>query len=97
MKAILLGSESAPHAGVLKSKLTTDWELVSIARHSADDPGASRHFSSCDVLISIRFDSRFPPMPALKLVQAPSAGINSIDLDAVPTGVTVCNAYGHEV
>jgi phosphoglycerate dehydrogenase-like enzyme len=35
--------------------------------------------------------------PRLKLLQAPVAGTDMIDRTALPAGVTVCNAYGHEI
>lgn len=96
MKALLVGSESSPFVQVLRSKLHSQWELECLERYCADEP-ASPHFSTAQVLISIRFDSTYPPMPALRLVQAPATGLNAIDFSAVPAHVTVCNAYGHEV
>lgn len=96
MKAVLAGQESCPYAQVLQSKLTTSWDLI-----CADDCAATNsrlgHFATADALISIRFDASFPAMPMLKLLQAPSTGINLINLGAIPPYVFVCNAYGHQI
>ncbi|MEJ0037979.1 MAG: 2-hydroxyacid dehydrogenase [Gammaproteobacteria bacterium] len=96
MKALLVGSEGAPYAEVLRSSLRSEWDLVCLDRYCADDP-PSPHFASADALLSIRFDHTWPPMPALRLLQAPAAGLNAIQFDAVPPHVPICNAYGHQI
>jgi phosphoglycerate dehydrogenase-like enzyme len=50
-----------------------------------------------DVIIAHNFNREMAESAdALKLVQNPGAGYELLDLDAVPPGVWVCNAYGHE-
>lgn len=96
MKAVLIGPESCPYVNILRSKLTTLWELVCI-ENDEQTAGTAAHLANADALISIRFDASLPPMPALRLLQTPSAGTNSIELQRVPAHVQLCNAYGHEV
>jgi phosphoglycerate dehydrogenase-like enzyme len=96
MKALLVGPESSPFVDVLRSKLRTEWELSCLDGYSPGD-APSAHFATAHALVSIRFNRGWPDMPHLKLVQAPATGLNNIDLEAVPAGVPVCNAYGHEV
>ena len=38
----------------------------------------------------------FPPAPRLRLLQAATAGIDMIEIAALPRGISVCNVYGHE-
>lgn len=50
-----------------------------------------------DVLISASFTPAMAAAaPRLRLIHAPGAGLEQIDLDAVPPGVSLCNIYGHE-
>jgi hypothetical protein len=91
LKAILLGPESHPYSDLLGSKLSTPWELVRM-EHPEPRQARAHDFGSAEALISVRFNRSFPFMPALKLLQAASTGINSILLDTVPAGVPVCNA-----
>jgi len=51
--------------------------------------------AGADVLISLVWNSTFPPAPTLKLIQSPGTGVDFIDFAAVPPGVRVCNCYGH--
>jgi phosphoglycerate dehydrogenase-like enzyme len=96
MKALLIGSESTPYAEVLRAKLSTPWDLVCLDRFAPAEP-VSPHFATADALITIRFDETYPPLPALKLFQAPAAGLNAVKFEAVPKHVPICNAYGHQI
>jgi phosphoglycerate dehydrogenase-like enzyme len=50
-----------------------------------------------DVVIAHNFNREMAKSAdALKLIQNPGAGYELIELEAVPPGVCVCNAYGHE-
>jgi phosphoglycerate dehydrogenase-like enzyme len=96
LEALLIGAESAPYVEVLRSKLTTPWQLTCLESYSPRDRG-SPHFATAQALIAIRFDSTYPAMPALRLLQAPATGLNAVQFDAVPAHVAICNAYGHEI
>jgi phosphoglycerate dehydrogenase-like enzyme len=96
VKAILLGPESAPFADRLRSGLRGKWELRAFAplEPTAD---LAPEFAGADVLISCRYRESFPAMPALRLLQVPATGVNSISLAAVPPAAAVCNAFGHQI
>jgi phosphoglycerate dehydrogenase-like enzyme len=96
LKVILLGPESAPFADLLRSGLRGKWELRVFA---PTEPTAdlAAELVSAEVLISCRYHRSFPPMPALRLLQVPATGINSISLAAVPATAAVCNAFGHQI
>ena len=49
-----------------------------------------------DILISIAWNSGFPPAPQLKLIQIPGAGYDNIDFSSIPKKCRLCNVYEHE-
>src|ERR1700674_2358202 len=49
-----------------------------------------------DVLIASRFGPAEGERLRFRLLQVPGAGLDRIDLAAVPPEATVCNAYEHE-
>lgn len=51
-----------------------------------------------DVLVTLAFTARMGAAAGrrLKLIQLPAAGLDRIDFAALPTGVMLANAYGHE-
>jgi phosphoglycerate dehydrogenase-like enzyme len=68
-----------------------------IVAPTARDEDLAPLLPGADVLVSGRFSAAIAARAdALKLIQAPGAGVNGIDFAAVPAGVTVCNVYGHE-
>lgn len=46
-------------------------------------------------LVTVAFDHRFPPTPALRLVQVPGVGCDLVELAALPPRATLCNVRGH--
>ena len=51
-----------------------------------------------DVLVSMAFTREMArAAPRLRLVQVPGAGLDRIDRSALPAGIWLANAYGHEV
>ena len=96
MKAILLGPESAPFADLLRSGLRGKWELLACPLMGPPADLAAE-LAAAQVLISCRYNGSFPPMPALRLLQVPATGLNSISLPTVPAAATVCNAFGHQI
>ena len=76
------------------AKAKTPW---AVQRFFEDDPREdfARALEDADVLISMAWNASFPPAPKMKLLQIPGTGFEGIDFSAVPSGVAVCNAYGH--
>lgn len=53
--------------------------------------------AEADVLISASFTPAMAAAaPRLRLIQTPGAGLEQIDVSAIPPGVSLCNIYGHE-
>ena len=52
--------------------------------------------ADADILVSNHWRAEYPPAPNLRLVQSVATGIDLIDVAALPRGVAICNAFGHE-
>jgi phosphoglycerate dehydrogenase-like enzyme len=71
-------------ATVLPASGTTDPELVPL-------------LGEADAIVTARFSPAMAnAAPRLRLVHAPGAGTDGLDLAALPARVTVCNVFGHE-
>jgi phosphoglycerate dehydrogenase-like enzyme len=68
-----------------------------VVDHRALDDRAIRAFAEAEVLVSVDFDASLPPMPQLRLVHVPAAGLDALELAAVPDGCRVCNVFEHEI
>jgi phosphoglycerate dehydrogenase-like enzyme len=95
MKALFLGGVAAHTAEGIKGRLPTG-----LAVEVLDDPvdrallGAAA--ADADILVSNHWRADYPPAPKLRLVQSVATGVELFDLEALPKGLTVCNAFGHE-
>jgi phosphoglycerate dehydrogenase-like enzyme len=49
-----------------------------------------------EIVVGHIWRKEFPEAPRLKLLQAATAGIDMIDVPALPCGITLCNVFGHE-
>ena len=94
MRALFLGSFAANQAAGITRHLEAALEV----EIHADDrgPAAAAALEMAEIVVSGAWTRHYPPAPRLKLLQVPLAGIDQIDLAALPKGVAVCNAYGHE-
>ncbi|HEY4175028.1 MAG TPA: 2-hydroxyacid dehydrogenase [Rhodopila sp.] len=95
MRIVFHGQNAAAFSGGFAALVGQDVEVVILpdVLASAADQDA---FASADVIIGTRFDAKLPRPRALLLFHVPGAGYDSVDLDALPVGVTVCNCFGHE-
>lgn len=94
MKAVFLGtlaaSQAAPITGFISEAVRT--EIVD----DGDRPRVAAALADADIVLTGAWRSSHPPAPKLRLLQVPLAGTDGIDVAALPKGVTLCNAYGHE-
>src|SRR5688572_1881006 len=64
---------------------------------SASDADIVPLLADAEVLVATRFSKSMAAAALrLRLVQAPGAGTDNIDLAVVPAPVAVCNVFGHE-
>ena len=53
-------------------------------------------FRKADVIVGNRIHAALPSPERLQLYHVSATGTDGIDLDSLPSSVTVCNCYGHE-
>jgi len=62
------------------------------------DDAQRRAYAAAEAVVSFHYDAADRPRPeGLRLFQVPGAGIDEVDLAALPAGAYVCNCYGHEI
>jgi len=95
MKALFLGNVAADTAEGIAADLPTGLrvEVLADPHQLMRSPEAA---VDADILVSNHWRADYPPAPRIKLVQSVATGIELIDLAALPRGVAVCNAFGHE-
>ena len=95
MKALFLGGVAADTARGIRGELPSDLDIEII-----DDPidrvRLAPVAAAADILVSNHWRADYPPAPKVRLVQSVATGVDTFDLAALPTGITVCNAFGHE-
>jgi phosphoglycerate dehydrogenase-like enzyme len=68
-------------------------EIFPDPKHLSQSPEAA---ADVDILVTNIWRPEYPPAPKVRLVQSVATGIDLIDLAALPHGVAICNAFGHE-
>jgi phosphoglycerate dehydrogenase-like enzyme len=94
MKALFLGTLATSQATPIIKFITADIRAEVLNDNEPAEMAAA--LVDADVLLTGAWRSGFPPAPKLRLLQVPLAGTDGIDVAALPKGVTLCNAYGHE-
>ena len=94
MKALFLGNVAADTANGIAAQLSPELrvEILANPRQLIERPEAA----DADILVTNHWRAEYPPAPQVRLVQSVATGIELIDLSALPRGVAICNAFGHE-
>jgi phosphoglycerate dehydrogenase-like enzyme len=95
MKALFLGNVAADTANGIKDRLPPELR-VEILPDPRDLIGRPAAAADADILVTNHWRADYPPAPRVRLVQSVATGIELIDLAALPRGVAICNAFGHE-
>jgi len=95
MKTLFLGNVAADTANGIAAQLSPELrvEILADTRQLIERPGAA---ADADILVTNHWRAEYPPAPQVRFVQSVATGIELIDLDALPHGVAICNAFGHE-
>ena len=95
MKALFLGGVAAATEAGIRDRLP-----AGLAVEVLDDPIDRTRLpaaaAAADILVSNHWRAEYPPAPGIRLVQSVATGVELFDLTALPPGLTVCNAFGHE-
>src|SRR5947207_12993981 len=77
------------------AKMTTPLETSIL-----DDEGDVEHLApllaEAEIVVGHIWRPSFPPAPRIRLLQSVAAGLDLLDTEAVPKGVTICNVFGHD-
>ena len=95
MKALFLGALAAAQAGRIVAKLETRLDSA-VVGDRGDLAAIGTGLAEAEIVVTEAWSAGLPPAPRLRLLQAPLTGVDAIEAAALPPGVTVCNAYGHE-
>jgi len=75
--------------------LETPWEFEVV---DVDDLDAfERALERADAMVSMNWRWDVPATAMLKLLQLPGAGTDDIDFSRLPSSITVCNCFEHEI
>jgi len=93
MKALFLGNVAADTANGIRAELPPELDVEIVA-----DPKelTSKAAAETEILVTNIWRADYPPAPRIAFVQSVATGIEWIEQPALPTGVPICNAYGHE-
>ena len=95
MKALFLGGVAASTAAGIGARLPAGLD-VEILDDPIDRVRLPQAAADADILVSNHWRADYPPAPKVRLVQSVATGVELIDLTALPAGLAVCNAFGHE-
>jgi phosphoglycerate dehydrogenase-like enzyme len=95
MKALFLGGVAADTAAGIGARLPASLR-VEVLDDPIDRARLAAAAGDADILVSNHWRADYPPAPKLRLVQSVATGIELFDFAALPQGLTVCNAFGHE-
>jgi phosphoglycerate dehydrogenase-like enzyme len=95
MKTLFLGGLSARVAPRILAKMTENLDSTVLA-DLTDNQRLIPALAEAEIVVGHIWKSDFPEAPRLKLLQAATAGVDMLDLPALPRGITLCNVFGHE-
>jgi phosphoglycerate dehydrogenase-like enzyme len=95
VKALFLGGVAASTAAGIRARLPVGLD-VEILDDPIDQARLPEAAADADILVSNHWRADYPPAPKVRLVQSVATGVELIELAALPAGVAVCNAFGHE-
>jgi phosphoglycerate dehydrogenase-like enzyme len=96
MKIVLNGPVAHAGAAILRQRFGSDADVAEVD-HRATDERARAALARAEILVSVDFAAGLPPMPQLRLVHIPAAGLDAVDLAAVPQDCRVCNVFEHDI
>jgi phosphoglycerate dehydrogenase-like enzyme len=92
LRIAFAGAFASRLAEPVREHLTMPHEIL-----VGDEAAIAAQLAEVDILVSLSFTPAMAGASRLKLVQVPGAGVDRIDRAALPPGVALANAYGHEV
>ena len=95
MRVVLLGALSGLAAETIQARLGPGDEIVTELAESG--PAAERAITEADVVVGVKLPADLLRHGRrLKLVHVPGAGTDGVEVDGLPSGAYLANAYEHE-
>jgi phosphoglycerate dehydrogenase-like enzyme len=95
MRALFLGGLAARVAPRILGNMTEQLDTEVLAELT-DMQRLIPALAEAEIVVGHIWRADFPEAPRLKLLQAATAGVDMIDLQSLPRGITLCNVFGHE-
>jgi phosphoglycerate dehydrogenase-like enzyme len=93
LQIAFVGAFPARLQGLVQDRVGVPCQVIAV-----DEAAIMSKLADLDVLVTLVFNREMAAAGRrLKLVQVPAAGLDRIDPPALPPGVWLANAYGHEV
>ena len=93
LQIAFVGAFAARLQGLVQDRVGVPCQVIAV-----DEAAIMSKLADLDVLVTLVFNREMASAGRrLKLVQVPAAGLDRIDPPALPPGVWLANAYGHEV
>lgn len=67
---------------------------ITVISDAADGPGEAEALAGADVVVGVHYKGA--GVQEARLFHLPAAGYDLVDMEALPAGCAVCNAFGHE-
>ncbi|CUH81155.1 2-hydroxyacid dehydrogenase [Tropicibacter naphthalenivorans] len=92
-KIVFYGANASTFQPGLAEQLDAPHQITVIS-DAADQPGEAQALAEADVVVGVHYS--VAGVQNARLFQLPAAGYDKVDMDALPEGCAVCNAFGHE-
>ncbi|PMR74774.1 NAD(P)-dependent oxidoreductase [Billgrantia endophytica] len=100
MRVFLVG-EASTHRDDLTAGMDTHLrdriEIVDLPREAAHDSVHDHLIAPDDIVVSLRMNRGGAPLPRMRMLHVPGAGLDGIDLKALDPDVVLCNVFEHEI
>lgn len=97
MTVLLVGSVAQAGQSVVERELAGSIPVEAVMLNDPDKDAVAAKFAEARMIVSPAYRADFPASPKLEMLHAPNAGLDSIDFDALPAGVRVCNVFEHHI
>ena len=67
-----------------------------ILKNEGDAQRLAPLLTDAEIVVGHIWRAGFPPARRLRLLQSVAAGLDQLDVNALPKGGAVCNVFGHE-
>lgn len=94
---IHLVGEAANYLDILRGHVDPSLaEIVALPREAALVATHDGGIAPADIVVSLRLRRDGGPLPAMRMLHVPGAGLDGIDMAQIPHGTVVCNVFEHE-